>query len=272
MMDVHEVTVTIDGQDTVISLFKAGDHEKIDAYMGIEGIANSRVLSTEELNSPILGIEYHPGAVGQLDGNVEFDKQKFAAYANAVTLAKMLLLQETNPLGGPATVGSGQLSELMSDYLTQINGVPTSYDWGLLNPVGDHGGNILTTTLPKPVSSKPFAVAGATDTITIVNHGFSHGEAVRYDAAGSPVGGLVDTAGYFVQVIDANTIKLHRIYDEAEKHVNAVALTSPGSGTLTTAIMVDYFASATETASSRTRSRLTPGGEARSASASVCSR
>jgi len=39
----------------------------------------------------------HPGAVGGLRENVEFDKQKFAAYADSVTLSKMHLLQETIP-------------------------------------------------------------------------------------------------------------------------------------------------------------------------------
>ena len=97
-----------------------------------------------------MGIVFYDGAVGALNDNVEFDKTKFRAYADAVTLGKMLLLQETNPLGG-STVGSGQLSALMSAILTNLNGgTATTYDWSLLNQIGDNGGNIFAATLPKP--------------------------------------------------------------------------------------------------------------------------
>ena len=41
-----------------------------------------------------------------MNDNVEFDKTAFAAYADAVTLAKMLLLQELDPLGS-TTPGTG---------------------------------------------------------------------------------------------------------------------------------------------------------------------
>ena len=49
-----------------------------------------------------------------------------------------------------AGVGNGQLSALMSNALTKINGTSTPYDWGRLNSVGNHGSDIFTTTLPKP--------------------------------------------------------------------------------------------------------------------------
>ncbi len=139
--------------DARIEIFKSGDHEKLDRYLGIEGIGQNAPLSPAIQNIP--GLEFYPGAVGERQNdNVEFDKTKFKAYADAVTMSKMLLLQETDPLG-VGTVGDGQLSKLMSDGLTAVanNGMPgpvVPYDWGLLNNNGGHGGNILTTTLPMP--------------------------------------------------------------------------------------------------------------------------
>jgi hypothetical protein len=247
-MDVETVTIKLLGVDTTIPVFKAGDHEKIDAYMGIEGIANTEELSFSDLGPGDSGIVYHEGAVGHMDPNVEFDKEKFAAYADSVTLAKMLLLQETDPLG-VGTIGDDQLSALMEAILGE------SYDWGLLNMVGDHGGNVMTTTLPKPAVDIAFAPADvdiAADTITIVGHGLETGQALRYDAldldsGGAEVGGLVHTGGYFVSVVDVDHINLHLVYDDAEKGVNHVDLTSAGVGTqqLRTSIMLDFFASAT---------------------------
>jgi hypothetical protein len=65
-----------------------------------------------------------------------------------VQLGKLVLLSE-KPVDGE-TVGAGQLSRLMSDVLGQ------PYDWSLLNLNGQHGGNIFTTTLPKPGQTMEF--------------------------------------------------------------------------------------------------------------------
>ena len=121
-------------------VFKPGDHEKIDAYMGINGIAFSETL--QESLQDIPGITFYDDPTVALGGNVEFDKAKFAAYANSVQLGKLLLLVE-DPIDGE-TVGAGQLSALMTD----LTGAP--YEWSLLNMNGHHGGNIFTTTLQKP--------------------------------------------------------------------------------------------------------------------------
>ena len=66
----------------------------------------------------------------------------------------MLLLQETDPLGA---VSLEQLSKLMNDGLAAA-GQPATYDWSKLNVWGDHGGSILTTTLPKPAERTDIVV------------------------------------------------------------------------------------------------------------------
>jgi hypothetical protein len=127
-----------DGQN--VPLFTPGDHEKLDAYMGIQGIAQSDALQTALQDIP--GVTYYDDPTVALSGNVEFDKQKFAAFADSTQLGKLLLLMD-DPVDGEL-VGAGQLSQLMTD----LTGAP--YEWSLLNVNGNHGGNIFTTTLQKP--------------------------------------------------------------------------------------------------------------------------
>ena len=69
-------SITIGGH--VIPIFKPGDHERIDRYMGIEGIAHSENLN--DIFTQIPGVTFYDNATIFLDDNVEFDKQKFAAY------------------------------------------------------------------------------------------------------------------------------------------------------------------------------------------------
>src|SRR5262249_25553572 len=95
----------------------------------------------------IPGITFYPGARGPLNDNVEFDKLKFAAYANTVTMAKLVLLQEL-PVDGQFQ--AGQISALFKN----LTGAP--YDARKLILNGAHGGNILTATLPKPGQTVQF--------------------------------------------------------------------------------------------------------------------
>jgi hypothetical protein len=130
--------VTINGER--LPLFKPGDHEKIDAYMGIEGVAMSETLQDSLQDVPL--VTFYDDPTVALSGNVEYDKTKFAGYFDSVQLAKLLLLGEDPVDGEP--IGAGQLSALMTD----LTGAP--YEWSLLNNNGNHGGNIFTTTLQKP--------------------------------------------------------------------------------------------------------------------------
>jgi hypothetical protein len=95
-----------------------------------------------------LTIEFHAGAKGALKPDVEFDKSKFAAYADSVTLGKISMLQET--LVNEAPVGGVQ-PKTISRLLTDLTG--KSYDFERMTLNGRHGGNILTATMPGAVDS-----------------------------------------------------------------------------------------------------------------------
>ena len=77
---------------------------------------------------------------------MEFDKDTFAAYANSVTLGRMLLLSEEPVDGNQNSVN--QLSRLYTDVRFRSRHDAATYDFSLLNFNGAHGGNIMTTTLP----------------------------------------------------------------------------------------------------------------------------
>src|SRR5882672_2908776 len=133
-MDLASIDV---GSLLNVPVFKPGDHERLDALLGLTG---------DHHEDPPAGLDLIPFATfytpteGRLTDAAHFSKTGFAAYANSVTLTKMLYLMES-PTDG-STIGAGQLSQLYSDL------IGTDYDFTLLNMHGAHGGNVLTTTLP----------------------------------------------------------------------------------------------------------------------------
>ncbi|HEY5617025.1 MAG TPA: hypothetical protein VIK60_03730, partial [Vicinamibacterales bacterium] len=140
---------TIEVGGTAIPVFKPGDHERLDAFLGITPQDHHNALPVAFANPvTIAGVTFtfYADVEGTLTDAAEFNKTTFAAYANTVTLAKMLLLQE-NPVDG-ATTGANQLSALFSDVRADLSLSPSAYEFALLNLNGAHGGNILTTTLP----------------------------------------------------------------------------------------------------------------------------
>src|SRR4029077_3104983 len=94
-------------------------------------------------SSTPIALTFYDGAHGHLKANVEFDKNKFAAYANTVTMSKMLLLQENLPNGEAPIAGlqPKTLSHLMSDLVGQ----PYDFNRLTLNSLAD-GGDIMTAT------------------------------------------------------------------------------------------------------------------------------
>jgi hypothetical protein len=130
-MDVKSITI---GSDT-FSLFKSGDHEKLDALLGLG--PDHHVAGGPDV---IANVVYHDGAEGQLADDAHFNKLTFAPYKNAVVMTKMALLMETSP-DSDATANN-QISALY----TALRG--SAYDAKLLNMHGAHGGNVLTMTLP----------------------------------------------------------------------------------------------------------------------------
>ncbi|MBW1817956.1 MAG: VCBS repeat-containing protein, partial [Deltaproteobacteria bacterium] len=155
------------GRFAKFDMFKSTDREKLDEYLGfgdsdhhypfpfvdeVTGIPDyvqvkqygvENPTGDKEESAKYIRTIYHEGARGGLLENVEFDKEKFAAYANTVTTAKMLLLQEEDPLS-LSGIQPKTISKLLSDLLP----AGQYYDFeaaATLN--GDHGGNILTATL-----------------------------------------------------------------------------------------------------------------------------
>ena len=76
-----------------IPIFKPGDREKVDGYLGVVSHASPFELPLDLL--PF--VEFYEGASGGMHPDVEFDKERFAGFANSVTLAKMALLKEDDP-------------------------------------------------------------------------------------------------------------------------------------------------------------------------------
>ena len=148
------------GRFAKFDLFKSTDREKVDEYLGFgSSDIHHPFPHVDEYDNPdyvqvhtygedgrLIRTVYHEGALGGLLENIEYDKEKFAAYANTVTLGKLLLLQEEDPLSGAQPKN---LSRFASDFLTQAAGTPLYYDFA--NPGitlnGNHGGDILTATL-----------------------------------------------------------------------------------------------------------------------------
>ena len=139
-------TLTIGGH--AINLFRPTDHDRIDHILGFTNADHTEFLDIADIQNDIdpesdLQIEFHPGAKGHLKPNVEYNKEKFAAYANSVVLAKLALLQEN--LVDEAPVG-GLQPKTISHVFSDLTGQP--YDFALMDLNGNHGGNILTATLP----------------------------------------------------------------------------------------------------------------------------
>ena len=170
-----------------VTIFQPGDRAKLDGLMGIG--AGAHLGGTPDANP---GVEYYANPAGRLADNVEFNKSTFAAYANSVSLAKMALLQEVDPLGG-AGLHVGRLSALATNGLTALS-TPLAYDWTELNLVGGHGGNVLTTTLPQSLEVAYTAVNLLAKTIDVgPNSGLVTGDYVRYapGTGGTAITGLV---------------------------------------------------------------------------------
>ncbi|HYR36750.1 MAG TPA: LEPR-XLL domain-containing protein, partial [Burkholderiales bacterium] len=141
---------TIDLAGHVIPIFQPGDHEKLDADMGLTGAHHLPFPGTSTtVTLPGATFTFYTGAQGALTNATHFDKGSFPAYDNSVTLGKMLLLMEDTDDGvGGGTAGDGQLSALFSRILTDLNGgTPVTYDFSKLNLNGAHGGDVLTATL-----------------------------------------------------------------------------------------------------------------------------
>ncbi|MGD8593542.1 MAG: VCBS repeat-containing protein, partial [Gammaproteobacteria bacterium] len=140
-------------------LFKDGDREKLDGYLGFVGDDYFEVLDGAQLEAPItlgkdqyqitIQLEYQKDQFGNVRGdlkpNAEFDKDKFAAFANARMMSKLVLLQET-VVRGVDDVRGGQDPKTISKLLSDLIGQP--YDFAAMTLNGNHGGSLITAVMP----------------------------------------------------------------------------------------------------------------------------
>ncbi|CAM5793933.1 LEPR-XLL domain-containing protein [Rhizobacter fulvus] len=144
-MDLESITIA----GKLVPIFKPGDHERLDALLGLPAGHHGTVIP-QNVDSGPFQLKFFDDPEGGLNATAVMDKAAFDAYANAVTLSKMALLMES-PAGDAvagAGAAAGQLSKLYSDALGKLNGAATPYDFSTLNLNGAHGGNVLTATLP----------------------------------------------------------------------------------------------------------------------------
>ncbi len=141
-------SITINGN--TLPLFKETDQARLNEYLGFVGTDYNVPIDQEEFNdllakSDVKGVtfEFYPNARGRLKANAEYDKEKFAPFANAVTTGKILLLQEN--LVNETPVG-GLQPKTLSKLFTDLTG--RDYDFAKMNLNGNHGGNIMTATMP----------------------------------------------------------------------------------------------------------------------------
>ncbi|MFN0038401.1 MAG: LEPR-XLL domain-containing protein, partial [Burkholderiales bacterium] len=123
-------TVTVDGGTPVVVTVLAAS-------------TTDNQLVGNEVTIANFKFSFNDDALAAPNAAAEFDKQTFAAYANSVTLSKMLLLTETPVDGNPTATWANQISALFAN----VSGF-AGYDAKLLNLNGAHGGNVLTATLP----------------------------------------------------------------------------------------------------------------------------
>ncbi|MCW5625291.1 MAG: LEPR-XLL domain-containing protein, partial [Burkholderiales bacterium] len=220
-MDLQSIEIG----SVVVPVFPPGAREKLEAYLGLSGDLYEDPPAGFDA---FPGVEFYDDAVGPLNDNVAFDKAAFPAYANSVVLGKLLLLSE-DPVDG-ATVGAGQLSQVMSDVLTDLNGgITVGYDFGLLNLNGAHGGNILTSTLPGIADASPWLTSidqdhgWRADSLTTTTLQYrvnteSTGTAKAVWQASVAAGNYAVQASWLANVtqgFDAATAATYRIFDGA---------------------------------------------------------
>ncbi|MCA9212653.1 MAG: proprotein convertase P-domain-containing protein, partial [Planctomycetales bacterium] len=116
--------VTIDG--TTLQIFAAGDRATLDGYLGLTAGDHLPLGAIDTFGS----LTFHDG-IGRLTDTAEFNKSTFAAYANSVTMTKMLFLDDV----------------ALNTLLQGLSGV-AAYDASLLHTNTKYAPNILSLTLP----------------------------------------------------------------------------------------------------------------------------
>ena len=125
------------------------------------------------------------------------------------------------------TVSTAQTHGLLNNNTVFVD-VNSSISTTFTIRYNDHNRKVL-------VNPKSFISAGIntlTNTITIANHKFKHGQKVIHTAS-VPAGGLENNKEYFVSIVDTNNLKLaDTYYDSINTKPDIVGITSASNGTL----------------------------------------
>lgn len=137
-LDVQEITIDfpILGQHTIAELFQPDDHERLDSYLGFEGTDHLEPTDPPHPDFPYQGVK--------LKDDAEFQDGDVAAFENAKTLGKLLLLDGptldqvmSDLMGRPYAFYAGQPNANIM--LTPLPGVPgSSADMWLSSIDADH--------------------------------------------------------------------------------------------------------------------------------------
>jgi len=128
--------------------------------------------------------------------------------------------------------GQGSGAQIVENTTADFGAVDGSYT--TTKVIGE---NDLEVSIPFKLSPAQKAFNGTTDVntgsdyITIVNHFFTTGQRVFYDARGNtPIGGLTDNKDYYVIALDDEIIQLADSKSDAQSGI-AITLTSTQTGT-----------------------------------------
>lgn len=115
---------------------------------------------------------------------------------------------------------------------THANGFLSKlYDWIQLSiSSGGPGWNILIDKSTYPSSQAIGSINTTTDEITIVGHGFIHGECLRFTTTGSFPTGIAAGGYYYVYVVDDDTFKISESFKEAYEGNSFFDFVDTGSG------------------------------------------
>lgn len=95
---------------------------------------------------------------------------------------------------------------------------------------GGAGWSIIIDKSSYPTSSAIGSINTTTDEITLVAHGFMHGECIRFTTTGSFPTGITAGGFYYVHVVDDDTFKVSTSFAGAYEGTNLFDFTDTGSG------------------------------------------
>ena len=232
--DIRKIFVYVENvklyQDDIYEIFI----EK--SYYGAIETGNTMVYGdiTGTILNTTIGYEIiNPGS-----GYFVGDLIEGTTFANNKTIKQLLKVAEVDSNGGIAKLSTIKFgAEYSADFflytdnsvVTKKSGISllkntieqfSTSDDSQIDVYSDYGQVINPNYWDSDISVKTFnpsiAVNTTNNTITLTGHGFTNGDIVSYsNGGGTSIGGLTDTALYYITVVDANNVKLSPVIQVA---------------------------------------------------------